>query len=1010
MSKRQMVSLVTILLPLVIGMTLSLYMQWWHIVGIVVIAILSLVPAISSIKTKSEISIPAYIARLVSLFGSVLTLMLFNEDSVFIVYISNFLAGHSFLAGYSLYISTNTIGILAYFSFLVILYIVSNIFKHVLSDNSPMKKKTLDQKIFDDSFHKIRRDFCAFLRRDLDEIDHSTQFSDDRFVELDANFTITKGRKQKKSVRKLIPALRSTKKESAFLVLGDPGTGKSTALRKLARTLLDDVEKTNKIPLYINLRDWHISKNETQRPTFKSFSEFIKSDLRRRFKDDLYTPDFLDKYFDKQLKNGHFFFIFDSFDEIPFLLDEPESSDFVEHISDLFYGVITMGDGRGVLSSRFFRRPSSGFKSSTILEIKPFDEGQIRQCFKHFNNNDKIAKSLFSTKSELIPLVKIPFYANLMSMYYRVKGVMPSGEADLFEFYFKYQLEDLERKHSMISKANSTPTDIINATMHIARCIFDDSNITVRALVNSHSIPYDIFTILHEARILRFDPNDRLSVVTFTHRRFLEFFVASQLSEQDASELLSAIEENAKWHDVLVLYVQISAESKAIEAIEHCLQIIDAYINEAQASSTSKAVRAKKPKLPTIKFTDTYCKAIHSLRFLTAAFATNRAVISKYWDKLGKFTDLLIADHNYLNLKFAVESIPILSEESMLKILQITFKEHKWIRNDAAAGCIYLSKLPTVLIANLVKYYATTDIITYVRKFHADKFTLSLAPTYRPVRIYYYMRAIEFVLKICALLMMWMLVIFGEFLMPFGVVFMALLCVIFILINIRGAMSIYFPHSEWFMIIYFSFVLAPNVSLISVLLALELNWICNFFVLLLMLVILIPSTYTMALFRFRAVFLWKQDEYFTIISDMMKAIRKDTKLMITILSIITGVIVILALIVWLQSRFEVIMLMIISAASIIAMLVYAVSSAMDLIKDAILYRSKDINHIVDREYLSPLLQGFKTKKYRHKLLELIENEKITITGEWPEEIMPAFRDDHSNSLLARLEMKWRGFR
>lgn len=76
--------------------------------------------------------------------------------------------------------------------------------------------------------------------------------------------------------------------------------------------------------------------------------------------------------------------------------------------------MLTVGGGRGVLSSRFFHRPSPGYQTQTILEIKPFDYEKIIQCFKRYDEGDEIVQIIFSDRRDLIPIVKVPFYANLL--------------------------------------------------------------------------------------------------------------------------------------------------------------------------------------------------------------------------------------------------------------------------------------------------------------------------------------------------------------------------------------------------------------------------------------------------------------------------------------------------------------------------------------------------------------------------------------------------------------------
>ena len=64
-----------------------------------------------------------------------------------------------------------------------------------------------------------------------------------------------KGKNQKKVVD-LLAALKKCHQNNQpiYLLIGEPGSGKSVALRKLCRELLEEVDESGKIPLYINLK------------------------------------------------------------------------------------------------------------------------------------------------------------------------------------------------------------------------------------------------------------------------------------------------------------------------------------------------------------------------------------------------------------------------------------------------------------------------------------------------------------------------------------------------------------------------------------------------------------------------------------------------------------------------------------------------------------------------------------------------------------------------------------
>jgi len=271
LSTRQNITVSVFIIMMLLGVVISFIMQWWWgIVGLIVLGLLS-IPVITGIKNKAEISIGSMIENFLTLFGIALAPLFFDEGSVAVTAAETFLTRHKFQ------FDDRFVGPAIYLAVVVGLFIFSYLLKRLLRDNTMMGKKTLDEKLFDNSFQKKRRSFCELMKSDLHKINRDTQYSDDSFVELDAVFTVTKGRKQRKSICELVPALLNNKKESAFLVLGEPGSGKSTALRKLARTLLDEVEKTNKIPLYINLKDWQEEKDIVQSITIKSISDCVKT-------------------------------------------------------------------------------------------------------------------------------------------------------------------------------------------------------------------------------------------------------------------------------------------------------------------------------------------------------------------------------------------------------------------------------------------------------------------------------------------------------------------------------------------------------------------------------------------------------------------------------------------------------------------------------------------------------------------------------------------------------------
>jgi Cdc6-like AAA superfamily ATPase len=55
----------------------------------------------------------------------------------------------------------------------------------------------------------------------------------------------------------LFAGIKAFRRARLFLVIGDPGSGKSVALRELCRDLLEKTSQARlPLPVYLNLREW----------------------------------------------------------------------------------------------------------------------------------------------------------------------------------------------------------------------------------------------------------------------------------------------------------------------------------------------------------------------------------------------------------------------------------------------------------------------------------------------------------------------------------------------------------------------------------------------------------------------------------------------------------------------------------------------------------------------------------------------------------------------------------
>ena len=162
---------------------------------------------------------------------------------------------------------------------LIFILIVIWIVNYYMRDTSAMgiiddiTISELNEPTYDDRLTRV----CESLKDEIRSIDIQTNWSIHNFIPLDAEVEIQKNNGRSKKITDLFSAIKKSN-ERLFLVLGEPGSGKSVALRKLASDLLGEAQTTKKIPLYINLREWKPLKKWTNStpPNFIRINCFYK--------------------------------------------------------------------------------------------------------------------------------------------------------------------------------------------------------------------------------------------------------------------------------------------------------------------------------------------------------------------------------------------------------------------------------------------------------------------------------------------------------------------------------------------------------------------------------------------------------------------------------------------------------------------------------------------------------------------------------------------------------------
>ncbi|MDT4954001.1 MAG: hypothetical protein QOJ02_2139 [Acidobacteriota bacterium] len=880
-------------------------------------------------------------------------------------------------------------------AFLALIIFIVNYFSR---DTTAMKQHpTPIEKEFPEKDYKdLLKSFCGLLLDEIRKIDRETNWSAELFIPLDAEVEIRSRESKLRRITDLLSAIRLDRTTRAFLVLGDPGSGKSVALRKLCIELLGEVEKTGKVPLYINLKEWNLEEKWTEKkpPTVEQLYNFVLTNLKNR--GDMFTNDFLDKYFKKMLEDGRLFLILDSFDEIPAVLDEAESSWLIDELSSVIYRFISGAHhSRGVLASRIFRRPTGEYDARTILEIRPLSEKKIVQTLrKSLSFKERLVTELFTVRRELVPIARNPFLATLISNYAKEhNNTLPSTQAELYASYIQRRLEASEDK---IQKKGLTRERVIEACTEIAYLMFTSeiSGLEVSVKYLTHQLPNiqisDVIDVLTYTRLGRLGAGTEQRF-SFVHRRFNEYFVVQKLMQNPRLVSLETIPKDSRLRDALVLYCEVTDDHQAKEIAEFC------WLEISKATSLASDVGDQQ-----------YLRAVHCLRFLRDAFRTRIRCIDQFRDSLGGFISSQISSgKDLLSQKLVVEAIGLLREKdiesSTLAALSIN---NQWISDTALKACYYLPELTLNIRKSLKLYIDSIDIPKFIKQRSDLIFSFKLSNIFIELKTFCNLRLLDCV----GLFMLSLLVLVSS----------PLLVVIVILLYLMQRSFLWKTPKERTLKQAFSTRIALPLNLITAdIIRMQIEGlIAAANVKMPPLGLHVPFGLGLGLFLaipWYQIYAYRRDIWWrritkTIFSrEVLIACIKVIGMILAFFIIVFGIVLGAFFI---ASKLPYYIRV---SAGIILTIFAVYSYAEDQIK-SFYWRFKDnkrtnqiLNNLnLDRKTIASHFFSIKSDEGRLYFVFGLQDKRIKPTGEWPNAKLPNIRNDEASTLLAQLEEKWLG--
>lgn len=424
-----------------------------------------------------------------------------------------------------------------------------------------------------------RKQFCAVLDADLAYLAKAENWNDQYFTDLEAEVETEGGyyataldklrRKKSFGLRKERSLIRAitTSTERAMQLVGEPGSGKSVALRHLAKQFAEQGRKSNDknatVPLYINLREMEFSNIDEVNAD--SVREFVLENIRRGDAD---TSAFVKENWDDYCNRGIWLFLFDSFDEIPAVLHSAAGSNIIRHYSQaLRHFLEGMGECKGILASREFKGPEAlPWKKLRILPLSGEKQDElIRNSFLDVPNMNLVRQHLANSHNSI---GATPLFLTLLCRYVRDEKKAPSNDHNILlqhiERLARREPDYLERKYKL------SPEELMIGAERLARLFAENDTLSLApsldqiiSQITVAEIPGGsierLISALVDSKIGRADvPNaaqgDRR--FAFAHRRYQEALFVRYLTVH--SEILSAREllTEARWREYAVTLLQ----------------------------------------------------------------------------------------------------------------------------------------------------------------------------------------------------------------------------------------------------------------------------------------------------------------------------------------------------------------------------------------------------------------------------------------------------------------------
>jgi predicted NACHT family NTPase len=374
-----------------------------------------------------------------------------------------------------------------------------------------------------------------------------------------------------------IPGLEAVQKYDKLMVLGKPGAGKTTFLKYLAIQCSKSKVLTDKVPIFITLKQFAETQNQPSLTTY----------INQIFDNCNVTENQVSAI----LQHGRGLILLDGLDEV-----REEDADCVLTQIQAFtedYDANTF-----VITCRIAAREYT-FEKFTDVEVDDFDDKQIRTfATKWFQAKQLDLAGYFIEQLEdnepIKELASNPLLLTLLCIEFEDSGEFPANRAELYNRAIHTLLRKWDAKRRIVreqvykklsvQRKEDLLSEVAFATFEQGEYFFKQREIEksiadyIRNLPDAKTDP-DALLLDSEAVLKSIEAHHGLlverarGIYSFSHLTFQEYFTAREIvAKSDIALLVSKITEN-RWREVFLLTAGMMRNADTL--VQQMKQIID---------------------------------------------------------------------------------------------------------------------------------------------------------------------------------------------------------------------------------------------------------------------------------------------------------------------------------------------------------------------------------------------------------------------------------------------------